>query len=787
MAWLPVLVIALLFWGADSMRKLSAFRTVAALGEQGRPAPALDASSPTGYEGGRRNQILQSADGYHWVMQTQQMIARGEWRVRRVDYDNAPDGREVHWSSPLHGWLALVAWVDHSVTGRPVLVSVEQASLYAGPLLLGLFLLGVVPWAARRFGAWPASLLAAGLVTVVPFSAEFGTGSIDHHGMAGACALLTVLFLLAGWSAPPDRGRGAFVASGIAGAAGLWINAATQIPVLGGIGLGALMAQAMTRHAPSVEPSRWRAWGLAGGVASLVSYALEYFPSHLGWRLEVNHPLHALAWAGAGDLLARFGERRKSPGAIVSALAVAAPVLVAWLAPARTFVVADKFLWALHLDYISEFAPLTAALGNRVILLAVVSLLLGLGLAGIWLWRGRLAPDRRALLALGWAPAMVMTVLACSQQRWLHVAAALWLGVLVAVAFLTTTGNFTWNTPRRIGAVLFLALVLLPYPLRAGRDAFRPAGLSRENIRQFAVRDLAFWLRRQAGADPVTVLAGPTTTTELIYHGGFRGIGTLYWENLAGLRATFDILGAAGSDLALELLRARGVTYIVLPPWAPFSLESARLAQGVRAGEPAPTGTFARDLLETDHGLPDWVRPLPYRLPSAEAFKEQFALVLEVVPDQTRPDAAVRRAQFLASMGNPAAAHTLVQQVLAANPNHVIGLVTLARLQRAARDRSAHNLTIERLRPLLRADPDLAPADRVDVAWELAAAGIADATYTQVMRAWADCTGRDLRRLPPETLGHFLRLTHDFKATPPPAFLTLAQNLAAADSARSAR
>lgn len=785
-----MLAAALLFLAADSARKLAAFRAASALGEQGRPAPAHAAGSPTGYADGRRSQILQSTDGYHWVMQTQQMIATGDWRMRRVNYDNAPDGREVHWSSPLHGWLALVAWADHAVTGRPWLVAVESAALYAGPLLLGLFLLGVVPWAARRLGAGPAALLAAGLVSVVPLSGEFGTGSFDHHGVAAGCALLTVLFLFAAVTGAPESARRGFLASGLAGAAGLWVNAATQIPVLAGVGLGALLGLWLARaeKIPPLDPRLLRAWGLAGGGASLLFYLLEYFPSHLGWRLEVNHPLHALAWAGAGDLLARLGERRKfSVGFIPGALAVAAPLLAVLLAPARTFVVADKFLWTLHVDYISEFSPLLARLQGVESLLVLVNVLPLVGLAAGWLlWRGRLAPALRAMLALSLMPAALLTLLALSQQRWLHVAAALWLGTLAAVALVTTTaGSFQWTAARRIGAGLFLALVLLPYPLRAGLDALRAqTGLSRENIRQFVLRDLAWWLRRRTGTDPVTVLSGPTATTELVYHGGFKGVATLYWENLAGLRALVDIYGAADPDRALELLRARGVTHLVLLPWGPFALESARLARGLRATEPVPAGTFAVDLLGSGRGLPDWVRPLPYRLPGTEQFKEQFALVLEIAPEQTAAEAAVRRAQFLAAMGDTASALQLIREVVAANPDQLLALVTLAKFQRAARERSAHNLTVERVRPLLRADPPLEPADRVALALELAAAGIPDASYAQVARCWATFKAEDVRRLPPETLAVLLQLTRDFKAVPPAELLALAESLAAADRPR---
>jgi hypothetical protein len=785
MGWLIVLAGTLLFLTADSARKLAAFRTVTALGEKGRPAPAPNGDSPTGRETGRRNQILQSTDGYHWVMQTQQMIATGEWRLRRVNHDNAPDGREVHWGSPLRWWLALVAWADHAVVGRPWLVSVEHAALYAGPVLLGLFLLAVVPWTARRFGAWPASLLAAGMVTVAPFSGEFGTGSFDHHGVAAGCALLTGLLLLGGWTSPPEQARRLFIASGIAGAAGLWINAATQIPVLAGIGAGALLAQHLTRHAPIIDPRLWRAWGLAGGAAALAFYLLEYFPAHLGWRLEVNHPLHALAWAGAGDLLARFGERRKSPLIALSALAVAAPVVVVLLAPARTFVVADKFLWTLHVDYITEFAPLAARLNNWEAILVTVNVLPLLGLLVLWFWRGGLAAGHRGLLALGLAPAVLITFLSLFQQRWLHVSSALWLGVLVSAAFITASGGFVLTGPRRAIAGLFLALVLLPYPLQASREALRgPAALSRENIRQFAVRDLAFWLRRHTGDDPVTVLSGPTVTTELIYHGGFRGIGTLYWENLAGLRTLVDIQGAADANRARELIQQHGITHLILLPWGSFAEESARLAAGLRTGDRVTGATFAQDLLSPGSSLPDWVRPLPYRLPDAEQFKGQVPLVLEVVPAQSPADAAVGRAQYLAAMGSAPAARELLRQVLAIQPDHLMALVTLAQLQRAERDRAGHGMTLWRVQPLLTAARSLEPRHRVALAVELAAGGMAAAARSEVVLCWESLDVPGVRRMPPELLPLLLRATRDFKVSPPPELLALAEKLRAADRQR---
>jgi hypothetical protein len=163
-------------------------------------APRPDAASPTGYSLGRRNLIEpgNSADTYHLVMQTQAMLASGSWRLHHVDYDNAPGGREMHWASPPRWWLALLACLDHGVSGRSLGAAAEQAALYANPLLLAILLLCIIPRVARRFGPVGASLMAVGMVASHPFYLNFIAGNAEHQGVAAVCALMTVVCLLGG-------------------------------------------------------------------------------------------------------------------------------------------------------------------------------------------------------------------------------------------------------------------------------------------------------------------------------------------------------------------------------------------------------------------------------------------------------------------------------------------------------------------------------------------------------------------------------------------------------------
>lgn len=761
--WLAALAAALLFLGLDTARQLADHADARHLIEAGRPAPARHEASATGYAFGQRNRLLASTDGYHWVMQTQQMLADDELRVRHVDYDNAPAGRDVHWSTPPRAWLAAVALSDHTLTGLPLPLAVERAAWYAGPLLLALLLLALTPLLARALGPAPAALFALGLVCLAPLKGEFGAGSFDHHGLAAVCALLGALGLA--W---PDPRRGVTV-SAVAIAVGLWLNAATELPLLVATGVAALLVGGAGLP--------WRRWGLIGAGSSLAFYLLEYLPFHVSWRLEVNHPLYALAWLGGADLLARaqawrtehagFRTARDRLLAGLSAVAGLAPAAVVLGWPA-TFVVRDPLLWALHVDYIQEFGPLWdrfagATPGGVLRLLLVNAPLLPLAGALLLLlapaWR-HLPPSARARLALALAPALAATALTLNQERWLPVATALGLGALLAgLALLPATPRGA----RRPALLAALALLFLSYPVDAFAAWLRPrTGLTSAELRQAVVRDLAFWLRRCTGDAPVTVASGPTVTTELVYHGGFHGVGTLYWENLAGLRDLVAIYGARSPADALAGLRAHGVTHMVVFSRGSFAAEAARLARGLRRDAPVPRDAFLVSLLDGGR-LPDWVRPLTYRLPDHPAFRDEIVFVLEVAPDQTSADATVRRAQFLTTYGNVADARALLDEVLARAPDHVPALIALASLHRGAGQRPPHQAVMQRLRPLLAADPALEPGDRLQLALELAADRRPAEARAELDRVWREADPAGLRRLPPELLKLLLDLTRDWR------------------------
>lgn len=792
--WIGAVAVALAIWALDASAR---WQILESANSYGRTAlPATDPISPTGYEFGQRARLQLSTDSYQWTLQTQEMLARGDLRVRFAEHDNAPAGREVHWGSPLRWWVALVAQVDAARTGTPRSLAVERAAGYAGPWLLALLLIALTPAVARRFGGVAAAVFGGGLVCVAPISSAFAIGTIDHHGIAVIAALVCALALAAAPGAKVPRRW--VILSGIAGGTGLWISAATQVPVLAGLGLGALIAAWMSRKDVAPAVINWRTWGIAGALTSLAAYLLEYFPGHLGWRLEVNHPLYALAWWGAGEILHQLtrgmrGEfpwgRGRERGLAVAALAavLTLPAAIVFGGP-ETFWVSDPLLWSIHADYIEEFAPLATefrradGLPAWVVLLLVVTvlpLLAGPVLrAGL---RRETNPAVRTALWLSVAPALVTFALALAQKRWLHVAGGLWLGMLVVFVGAVATGLLPqWRSAgRRWLLGVFAALVLLPFPVAVARQRLALSANGPEvgpgELRELAVRDVARWLRRRAGGEPAIVLSDPTTTTQLAYFGGLRGVGTLYWENLPGLRAAYAMAGAGSAEEAEALFRARGITHLVVISWRDFADESARLAQGVRSGQPAPREGFLQAL--QSGRVPAWLRPVSYRLPVHPSFRGEYAAVFEGAFGQAPADAGVHQARYLLANGDVGRATALLADVLRAEPDHVPALSTSAQIHLGRRDPAGLDLVWPRLLAAVARDATIAPEDRLVIVQCLLAAGRREDARGQLARFWQDADERSLRRLNPGALAHVSSLARELGVTPAPPVAALVDRL----------
>ncbi len=674
----------------------------------GPPLPAISGTTESGFEGGMRRLILPAvgADGYQWLMHAQKLVKEGGWRIRHTDNDNAPQGREIHWSQSFIWWLMITGKVHSLATGLPLPASMEAVTPFANTLFLIPILLILPMLAYRFFGTMAGVSVGLGFFGIYLLYELFILGYPDHHGLAALSAMCCSLFVLfggAGWvsresesSSTPNRAfttlatsRRWFIASGIAGAVGLWISAATIVPVFVGIGLGSLagwllLGRANTSNASAHwAPELWRVWGITGALGSLFFYILEYFPNHLGMRLEVNHPLYAIAWFCAGDILARLGTWRvtgakpwaSSQGRLfLSLLGICLLPLLIKLAPERFFHVSDPFLWALHKDYIHEFRNVIGRINDldlrgSLIILNVIPLLTFVILR--LLFAKSLSTPWKNLLLVGIGPALTLTLLGALQVRWLGIADALWLVALAAtwgaIASLRHLHKFRiWE--KLVMAALML-LVFLPHPVTTGLFLVEVSG-KKPNIGagsafMVLVRDTAQTLRRMNGDRPMRVLSGPTTSTWLSFYGGMQTVGTLYWENIEGLKASASIYAAKTEDEALEKLKSRGITHVVIFSIDEFSAPYIRLARGLPAGA-EPKDAFA-DAVLFGHSFPRWVTPIHYAM--HDQFKNEWVAILEIKPDQTEAEARLGIGRFFASRGDMKSARTEFMEAVKIDPD----------------------------------------------------------------------------------------------------------------------
>jgi tetratricopeptide (TPR) repeat protein len=606
------------------------------------------------------------ADAQLWVRHALAAAETGDRRVRFTRADNAPPGREVHWSSAVVWLLRGGATVQSAFTGHGGAFAVERTLLWLNaPLLLGAMLL-LSAWTGVRAGAVTGALVALGMVGHGRFYEAFAPANVDHHGLVGAAVLGLVLgvgFMSAGWfhaaavggdgvllPASPASARKAAVASALAGAIGLWLSAAATVPVIALSGLTGLAAAvwfgpAARRAGAEFDPFVWRRWGRVGAGAGLVLYFLEYAPAHFSLRLEANHPLYALAWWGGGELVAQIATWRlardgpvtpafpfSGPRLLGAAAAVLAAPLVALVAGRAAFSLSDPFIGELR-HFVAEgksmpafirlhgLAPLRYELGLALALLPAAFLVARRGGAG------RLPVATLALLAVA------LLAMAGCEVRWRQTAA-----VAQIALFASLVGMAVSSLPdRRRGWLVGVAALVFLVPAiqrivvaRAGNAADRVAA---GDLLPPLYRDIAAALRESQPQGDIVLLASPNASAGVAYFGRFGALGTLYWENAAGLRAAAKIFSAASDEEAFTRIRARQATHIALIPAANFLGEYHALLH------PAATADDARKTfgyrLAAQRSPPPWLQPVPYRPPADLRSAAGDVRLYKVAPDQS--------------------------------------------------------------------------------------------------------------------------------------------------------
>jgi tetratricopeptide (TPR) repeat protein len=167
-----------------------------------------------------------------------------------------------------------------------------------------------------------------------------------------------------------------------------------------------------------------------------------------------------------------------------------------------------------------------------------------------------------------------------------------------------------------------------------------------------------------------------------------------------------------------------------------FVQEYSKLSRGLRLNDEVPSDAFILKILTTGN-LPPWLRPVPYNLPPNNPnLKNQFVLLLEVVPNDSQVDALVRIANFLWASNKPEAAEGQLAASFQQNPTYLPALIAEARFQQALGKKDDVNRLVESIRANYDKAANLSLEDHIDLASVFTYVGDAPKVLEQMQAAF---------------------------------------------------
>lgn len=726
--WILLLVALTLLWLATD-RRIERVTAITNLPAWSVDAPRHDPASPTGFEQSRRKLIV---PGHHnpsfwWIMEAQQSVQQGSLRLRHVDYDAPPDGREIRRTSPYRWWLIITGWLYGVFSDEPLGHAIERGALFADPLLLALLLVLGATYSARYIGSFAAIGFVVGAMSLFPLTANFQPGAPDPHSLAWILALGSVLPLLAA-SREAEIGtqrRTHFVIAGIFGGLGFWNDATTQAPVLLALFLGAMGYEFIRSRGVAKESPRtssWRAWAVAGALMTLAASVFEFAPNYFSWSLDSVNPMHAVVWLGFGEALRAAGicfrdgcknlDRKSLAPAGLAALAIFSWPLVGILSDSGALLASDFYARELANHPNGGIAANLSAWINRPEGMGakwatlLPCLFIFVLLARMFLTK--IDREERGRLVFVLVAALVALVLAYHQLRWWNLFDVFTLVVLTAFFAAAESGNARTRLTTLGAALLVLPGLFVGFPRAV--DGNEVNDLTNLEAQALIERDFAWWLAARAGAEPNVLFSTPIFSGAAAYYGGFDVVVSSDAENKTGNLTAVRIASAVTAQEISILLNSRGITHLALPMWDPMLDQLVRIGSNTPAGQPLPPSAFAVSLRQWD--MPLWLRPMNYTIPKETGFQGFEIRTFALQPEQ-EPDLSLSRLVDLFLERGQLTEAQAVRESLKDYPRSVVALGAIAKVDYAMRDRESLTGSLDNLIPYMsrRAARNL-PADR---------------------------------------------------------------------------
>lgn len=588
-------------------------------------------------------------DAYYWISYAEQMVSEGTWRIRHTDIDNAPYGREVHWSQSFSWLLSGAGKIRSLITGDTWVHSVPRAAMWVNPFLFAIFLSGLFCLLEKRLGFLPALIAVAWLISHGDVWWGFHPYRPDHQSLHLIFSLLSVVLLALGglgWTReqplsqkktfswlnplePPSEklARRYFIASGIAGGMGLWIGATVEIVSLALVILSGLaFASLFPRHLDKkkdrlLQPRLWRLWGISGALTSLAFYGLEYFPNHISMRLEVNHPIYALVWVAMSECLVLMFTARSEGRSMSSiewkkialwgGLTLILPAVL-YFGGSAVHALRDPQLVRLY-NFVLELKSYSESTNNPLILDFFENhLLLPLfvPIAVAILCFSRLNDFERFALLMGLTVTAGCMFLAFLQQRWFCFYAEfnIWLMVLTFVLASTILKKDLWSliSPIIAFVLMVLPLFLLGHEYGKLLELKRGSTLIQQVAQPILIKRFSLELSQLPREQDAVILADPGLAPPLYYFGRLHSVFSFYWENTEGVHAAVQFLDATDPEISKKIARERRISHVAIP----FRCVISSAIHYIHTGESKPLEkeNLASQIMNNSSRLPSWLQ-----------------------------------------------------------------------------------------------------------------------------------------------------------------------------------
>jgi hypothetical protein len=570
-------------------------------------ATTLSPPSPDPAESWRVRRFFIDPDSYCWLSMARDLRASHHIRVRQTLIDNAPYGREVHWAQLLIWMLAGLSWALERAAGVAPPLALELAGRILMPAVGFLFSAWVFLFLARRRRLFFAFLAAVPMAVCT--QNDFHTMRPDHHGFQISFIIAALLYLLdggMGWQrAGPPEGRACgddlpshraarrhFILAGVFSGLALWLGAMVFAYAMLAmtVGMALALGRASARDGEEAGavlcPDLFRWWGVSGAATSLGFYLVEYAPFHFSMCLGANHPVYALWFLGTTECLralARWKQDRASFGwkdgfpAAAGCLAAAVLPALNFFGPEEWILPRSPIMLRLFDRLIVECRPLweTGLWGEHFV---NIPLLLAGGVAGVLsaviLRRKRISFSRRAPLLLLGLVTLSLFLLSCWLVRWVQFLHPC-LVLLVAFGWAAVCDNRCPSTSTRggrWGCVLAGLLALAPtVHMAAGqlRSIWYLNRVEQMNdmwVKMLLQRNLMLQLKAAVPPDrPLRLMLPVEMAPAAYYFETGSSVGSLYWENVEGMKATAEFFGdPLPGARAYQIAGKRAITHVMV-------------------------------------------------------------------------------------------------------------------------------------------------------------------------------------------------------------------------------